>query len=360
MRPFLAVILVLVPAGCFDPQLDQGAFSCGGGEACPADHECKPAGPDGKQICVEKGSGPDGPAPDLGVADQSPSDFAPPDTQKWCPNGKIDPGEECEGAKLNGQTCVTKKWTGGTLACNAACRFDYKGCYLVAPDPAHTLASPTYGIVQAAELAPGPAAQVLSVYPTGKSHVGNKDIAARLLGVSTAGLISPGLKIDVTSAVNDQGMPAAAFDGKSKYLVVWSDARADKTDYELYGLLLGIDGAVTPGMTGGIKLMTATGNQSNVAVVRIATGWLVVWEDARAITTSGIDIRGTVFDDKLDPVKNKTDFVISGAAGNQVGVRLAAANNRVQVVWTDTRAKLSTSFDIYGRQLDHKGTLLGS
>jgi cysteine-rich repeat protein len=49
-----------------------------------------------------------------------------------CDNGQLDPGEECEGEDLGGQTCTTigGGYTGGTLACGGSCRFDTIGCVL--------------------------------------------------------------------------------------------------------------------------------------------------------------------------------------------------------------------------------------
>lgn len=37
-------------------------------------------------------------------------------------------GEECDGASLGGRTCDALGFTGGTLACNGACKFDTSGC----------------------------------------------------------------------------------------------------------------------------------------------------------------------------------------------------------------------------------------
>jgi len=45
-----------------------------------------------------------------------------------CGNGVVDLGEDCDGADLNGQTCVTQGMTGGTLACTATCTFDLSAC----------------------------------------------------------------------------------------------------------------------------------------------------------------------------------------------------------------------------------------
>lgn len=36
-------------------------------------------------------------------------------------NGEIEGDEQCDGAELNGQTCITRGFTGGELACTATC-----------------------------------------------------------------------------------------------------------------------------------------------------------------------------------------------------------------------------------------------
>ena len=45
-----------------------------------------------------------------------------------CGNGKLDSGESCEGSNLNGSTCSSLGFTGGTLACAASCLFDTTAC----------------------------------------------------------------------------------------------------------------------------------------------------------------------------------------------------------------------------------------
>lgn len=47
-----------------------------------------------------------------------------------CGNAVIEGGEQCDQANLNGRTCVTEGYGGGTLACGAGCRLDVSGCYL--------------------------------------------------------------------------------------------------------------------------------------------------------------------------------------------------------------------------------------
>jgi len=47
---------------------------------------------------------------------------------KFCGNGTIDPGEECEGTNLNNQTCQSKGFLGGNLGCQN-CQFETSGCF---------------------------------------------------------------------------------------------------------------------------------------------------------------------------------------------------------------------------------------
>lgn len=49
-----------------------------------------------------------------------------------CPNGILDPGEDCDGAHLGGSTCQSLGLGDGSLACLPSCRFDVTGCSLQA------------------------------------------------------------------------------------------------------------------------------------------------------------------------------------------------------------------------------------
>jgi len=45
-----------------------------------------------------------------------------------CGNGRLDPGEQCDGTNLFGRDCATLGFTGGTLACRPDCLFDTSHC----------------------------------------------------------------------------------------------------------------------------------------------------------------------------------------------------------------------------------------
>lgn len=45
-----------------------------------------------------------------------------------CGNGVLNPGENCDGSALGGNSCVSLGYTRGTLSCNSACQFNTSGC----------------------------------------------------------------------------------------------------------------------------------------------------------------------------------------------------------------------------------------
>ena len=45
-----------------------------------------------------------------------------------CGNGVVDSGEDCDGNNLNGKSCSTEGFAGGTLSCTATCTFDTSSC----------------------------------------------------------------------------------------------------------------------------------------------------------------------------------------------------------------------------------------
>ena len=45
-----------------------------------------------------------------------------------CGNNIIEGTEECDGTKLNGETCVSQHYTSGTLSCSNQCEFNYANC----------------------------------------------------------------------------------------------------------------------------------------------------------------------------------------------------------------------------------------
>lgn len=50
------------------------------------------------------------------------------DTGDDCGNGVVDPGEGCDGANFNGQSCMGLGFSGGQLMCTADCQINSSGC----------------------------------------------------------------------------------------------------------------------------------------------------------------------------------------------------------------------------------------
>ena len=49
-------------------------------------------------------------------------------TVPGCGDGVIQSGEECDGSNLNGKSCLTQGFSGGTLSCNSNCTFNTSSC----------------------------------------------------------------------------------------------------------------------------------------------------------------------------------------------------------------------------------------
>jgi hypothetical protein len=49
-------------------------------------------------------------------------------TIQGCGDGVIQTGEECDSSNLNGQSCTSKGFAGGTLSCNSNCTFNTSSC----------------------------------------------------------------------------------------------------------------------------------------------------------------------------------------------------------------------------------------
>lgn len=48
--------------------------------------------------------------------------------QASCGNGNVEPGEECDGTALDGETCTSLGFSGGTLGCTETCSFETTQC----------------------------------------------------------------------------------------------------------------------------------------------------------------------------------------------------------------------------------------
>ncbi len=66
-----------------------------------------------------------------------------------CGNGIKEPGEDCDNADLDGKTCESLGFDGGTLACDIGCGFETASCTIPAIDPINVAPSDVVSLVAA-------------------------------------------------------------------------------------------------------------------------------------------------------------------------------------------------------------------
>ncbi len=100
------------PGACVAPTCGDGIISPSAGEQC--DDNNTASGDGCNAACqVEVGW----------LCSGEPSTCEPS-----CGNSTWDPGEDCDGGDLNGGTCTSEGFAGGTLACLGDCTYDTSGC----------------------------------------------------------------------------------------------------------------------------------------------------------------------------------------------------------------------------------------
>ena len=99
--------------------------------ASPAGGQCLFKRSDGSMLCgfVCDGSNPHCPN-GLGCTYMSSAAmyFCTGDPPAKCGNGKLEPGEDCDGAQLDNMSCKAFGHTGGTLGCSSSCKYDTLAC----------------------------------------------------------------------------------------------------------------------------------------------------------------------------------------------------------------------------------------
>ncbi|MEK9207287.1 MAG: Ig-like domain-containing protein, partial [Patescibacteria group bacterium] len=98
-------------------------------------------------------------------------------TQQTCGNGVLEGAEVCDSSNLNGQTCVTKGFTGGTLSCSS-CTFNTTGCTNTIVDttpPTVSITSPTGGSTQLGSI---------TITATASDNVGVAGVQFKIDGVN--------------------------------------------------------------------------------------------------------------------------------------------------------------------------------
>ena len=300
----------------------------------------KPVSPD-KVVVLDKQMLPDKVVPDKQVPDLLVPDTLKPDTQKWpdasplCGNGKLDPGEQCDGKLLpSGITCQKLGYDVGTISCKGNCTLDVSNCKTVLLDK--------YGIVVSKALDkqshPAVASNGTSylVVWQDRRNGSHYDIAGAR--VTSAGKVLDSQGIAISTAGGNQVYPAVASDG-SGYLVVWQSGG------NVYGSRVDKNGTVLD--KSGISISVAIGSQEHPAVAFDGTDFQVVWQDKRSM--SNYDIYGRRVD-KKGKFRETISVFISLANKDQVTPRIDCGAVNCLVAWEDRR-HYSGNGHIYGARI---------
>jgi len=168
----------------------------------------------------------------------------------------------------------------------------------------------------------------LAVWQDDRSGAGNDIYAAR---ISPAGTVLDTSGISVSTNSSTQVNPAVVFNG-TFYLVVWEDYRnQSSTGVDLYGARVTTGGGVLDAT--GLGLVQATSTQSQPALARLGSQCVLAWQDQRSgeldVYAARLDANATV----LDP----SGLGVMTAPGTQATVAIAANGTNALVTWSDGR-----------------------
>jgi hypothetical protein len=167
--------------------------------------------------------------------------------------------------------------------------------------------------------------------------------------VTSDGTVLDPSGVAISTAANDQALPAVAFDG-TNFLVVWHDYRGGAYP-DIYGTRVTSDGTVLD--PSGVAISTAVYDQVQPAVTFDGANFLVAWQDGRSGSYDIYGARVTPGGSVLDP----SGIAVSRATGDQELPAVAFDGTNFLVVWEDQR---SVSSDIYGARVTPGGTVLDS
>ncbi len=171
---------------------------------------------------------------------------------------------------------------------------------------------------------------------------------------TAAGLLRDTNGVPLSLAYASQGNAAVAFNG-TNYLVVWEDSRnLTNTGVDILGARITSAGKLTD--LRGTNISTSVSNQYNPSVAASAGTFLVVWQDERNSGTTGVDIYGTRVGGN-GSVTDPAGLTLSTAVTDQIRPAVAGDGSTFMVIWQDARGVGGTGNDIYGTRVSSTGTI---
>jgi hypothetical protein len=165
--------------------------------------------------------------------------------------------------------------------------------------------------------------------------------ACHLYGVRVAadGTPTDTVPLLLTRSANFQDAPAVASDG-TNYLVVWVDARAGTSKWQIWGTIVSSTGEILKPSGIGIWTNQNYWSPNLPAVAFGGTRYLVAWNTGSDIHGARVSTTGILYDG--NPIQ------ISQATGTRKNPSIAFNGTHWLVAWEDNR---SGAYDIYGTRV---------
>ena len=160
--------------------------------------------------------------------------------------------------------------------------------------------------------------------------------------------------VAIGTSTNAQTSPKLVSDGLGGAIIVWEDNRTDGITKDIYAQRVNSVGAVQ-WPANGVALVTASGNQENIAVTADgAGGAIVTWKDGRVADPH-------IYAQRINSAGvnqwNVDGVAVCAAVGGQLDPQIVpVGNGEVIVTWIDLR--ISTEADVYTQKLNSAGGAL--
>ncbi len=158
--------------------------------------------------------------------------------------------------------------------------------------------------------------------------------------------------VSICTAVNDQFQPQIASDGAGGAIMVWYDGRGG-TNYDIYAQRVSSAGAVQ-WTSDGVAICTVANNQMFPQIVTDGSGGAIfVWQDYRAVTTSGIYAQRVNSAGAVQWATNGVAICTVAIAGSRPKI-ISDGSGGAIIVWEDWRGG---NYDIYAQRVDGAGAV---
>lgn len=182
---------------------------------------------------------------------------------------------------------------------------------------------------------------------------GGTDVYAQVIDASSGLLVGPNRRLTTTAAASGlRDHPAVATDSRGWHFVVWEEGTFGLR--RAMGQLLDAGGAAV-GVPRFLAPETSQNIQRHPAIAPLpGGGWIVAWEEtAGAVYQVRCRILGADGSPVEDAVLIHQEPVVDPALGPDPAILVRAED--ILIAWTDNRAGTA---DLWGRWLDHEGTIL--